>query len=118
MPGRDAISRFLHRTLGARAAHFLTRWKNILYTMVTFNLSRWKPHIVRHNIMKHIRAEVGDRLDVDKHFRPPYDPWDQRLCLRASDPVPWRVRASEPRPGADRAQNTRRRFRQRRRGFG
>ena len=81
MPGRDAISRLLHRTLGARVAHFLTRWKNILYTMFTFNLSRWKPHIVRHNILKHIREEVGDRLDVDKHFRPPYDPWDQRLCL-------------------------------------
>ena len=81
MPGRDAISRFLHRTLGARVAHFLTRWKNILYTMFIYNLSRWKPHIVRHNILKHIRAEIGDRVDVERHFRPPYDPWDQRLCL-------------------------------------
>ncbi len=81
MPARDAISRFMHKVLGARAAHFLTRWKNILYTMFTFNLSRWKPGFVRNNIMKHIRSEVGDQLDVDKHFRPPYDPWDQRLCL-------------------------------------
>ena len=69
------------KVVGARAAHFLTRWKNILYTMFTFNLSRWQPEFVRNNILKHITEEIGDKLDVEKHFRPPYDPWDQRLCL-------------------------------------
>ena len=81
LPARDSLSRWCHRWLGARAAHAVTRWKNILYTMMTYQLSRRWPSLVRRRLLAHVRELVGDRLDVDRHFNPPYEPWDQRLCL-------------------------------------
>ena len=28
-----------------------------------------------------VREELGDEFDVEKHFTPRYNPWDQRMCL-------------------------------------
>ena len=28
-----------------------------------------------------VREELGDDFDVEKHFTPRYNPWDQRMCL-------------------------------------
>jgi len=28
-----------------------------------------------------VRDELGDDFDVEKHFTPKYNPWDQRMCL-------------------------------------
>ena len=28
-----------------------------------------------------VRDELGDDFDVEKHFTPRYNPWDQRMCL-------------------------------------
>ncbi len=81
LPWRDAIANWLHRWFGARVAHWLVRWKNILYSMLIFQISRRRPAIIKKQILDHIEAEIGDRVDVKKHFQPPYNPWDQRLCL-------------------------------------
>ena len=81
LPWQDSIAKWLHRLFGARIAHWLVRWKNILYTMLIFQLSRRRPNIIRRKIIGHIEEELGDRIDVQKHFQPPYNPWDQRLCL-------------------------------------
>jgi cation diffusion facilitator CzcD-associated flavoprotein CzcO len=35
--------------------------------------------------MKKVRAEIGELVDVEKHFTPSYNPWDQRLCLVPDD---------------------------------
>ncbi|MEL6301466.1 MAG: NAD(P)/FAD-dependent oxidoreductase [Pseudomonadota bacterium] len=81
MPARDALARWCHRHLGPTLAHWLTRWKNILYTMFTYQLSRRFPDFMRRQLLSQVREAVGGKLDVDKHFSPPYKPWDQRLCL-------------------------------------
>ena len=28
-----------------------------------------------------VREELGDDFNVEKHFTPKYNPWDQRMCL-------------------------------------
>jgi cation diffusion facilitator CzcD-associated flavoprotein CzcO len=28
-----------------------------------------------------VARQLPDGFDVDRHFKPPYDPWDQRLCV-------------------------------------
>ncbi|MEL7311853.1 MAG: NAD(P)/FAD-dependent oxidoreductase [Pseudomonadota bacterium] len=81
MPARDALARWCHRHFGPRAAHWLTRWKNILYTMMVFQLSRRFPNFMRRRLIGEVRKAVAGKIDVDRHFAPPYDPWDQRLCL-------------------------------------
>lgn len=46
-----------------------------------FNLARWQPEGTKRSIAKLTRQELGPDVDVDTHFTPRYNPWDQRLCL-------------------------------------
>jgi cation diffusion facilitator CzcD-associated flavoprotein CzcO len=49
--------------------------------MYFFNLARKKPAQVKEAILKLVRGHMGPDYDVDTHFTPRYNPWDQRLCL-------------------------------------
>ena len=80
-PGVDGIADSLRRHLPARTAHTLARWKNVLLTQFSFQLSRRAPGLVKKGIRKAVIEALPDGYDVDTHFRPRYDPWDQRLCL-------------------------------------
>jgi monooxygenase len=80
MPTEDAIANFLRRHLPDRAAYALTRWKNVLRQMFFYVLSKKRPEIMKRLVNKGIRTELGEDYDL-KHFTPPYNPWDQRLCL-------------------------------------
>ncbi len=81
IPRRDAIAAWLQRKLPPKTAYKLTRWKNILRSMYLYRTSRKKPEGVRQYILKEARAKLPEGFDVEKHFSPPYDPWDQRFCL-------------------------------------
>jgi cation diffusion facilitator CzcD-associated flavoprotein CzcO len=81
LPGEDPIANFLNRTLPAKAAYAITRWKNVLVTTAFFQLSRRRPRFVKGLLRKGVMRELPAGYDVDKHFRPKYNPWDQRVCL-------------------------------------
>ena len=80
-PEEDQIAALLRRTLPAQAAYGVSRWKNVLLFMLFFQLSRRRPRFVKNLLQKHLRTELGQDFDVDTHFKPTYDPWDQRLCV-------------------------------------
>jgi cation diffusion facilitator CzcD-associated flavoprotein CzcO len=46
-----------------------------------YNLARRRPDLTKQAIIKMTREELGPDYDVDTHFAPRYNPWDQRLCL-------------------------------------
>ena len=80
-PSRDAVSLRLHERLPFRLAAWLARWRLILQGMFYFQLARSKPAQTRESILSGIRAELGEDYDIERHFKPSYDPWDQRVCL-------------------------------------
>ena len=80
-PTEDRIANALRRWLPDRLAYTLSRWKNILRQMFFFKLSRWKPEFMKRLIRKSVVNHLGEDYDVDTHFAPRYDPWDQRLCI-------------------------------------
>jgi len=57
------------------------RWKNILYAAGTYQLARVRPAIVKKALRDAAIRQLPEGFDVDRHFKPTYDPWDQRLCL-------------------------------------
>jgi cation diffusion facilitator CzcD-associated flavoprotein CzcO len=57
------------------------RWKNVLLQMASFKLSRWRPELMKKIIRQGAVRALPPGYDVDRHFAPSYDPWDQRLCL-------------------------------------
>ena len=80
VPSRDALANKLRELLGERRAYAVTRRKNILRQSLVYKLSRRFPNLVRRLIRSVNEKQVGETLDVDVHFKPRYDPWDQRLC--------------------------------------
>jgi cation diffusion facilitator CzcD-associated flavoprotein CzcO len=80
-PEEDAIANWLRRHFPAKFAYGVTRWKNVLLGMLFFNLCRRSPEKMKQRIIQLVKNELGGNYDVDRHFTPRYNPWDQRLCL-------------------------------------
>ncbi len=80
-PSRDAFSLKLRARLPFKLASSLARWRSILRSMYFYSAARSKPALVRANILAGVRAQLGADFDVERHFGPRYQPWDQRLCL-------------------------------------
>ena len=80
-PGEDSWSNALNKIFPTRLTYFLIRWKNVLRTSLGFYLSRKYPARVKERLINLVREELGDDFDVEKHFTPRYNPWDQRMCL-------------------------------------
>jgi monooxygenase len=81
MPSRDRIADALRRWLPEKAAYATVRWKNVLFSMVTYRLSRRRPETMKRLLRKGVTAQLPEGFDVDTHFTPRYNPWDQRMCL-------------------------------------
>ena len=80
-PSEDAKNKFLKKFLPIRITYFLIRWKNILYQSYMYFMAKNYPERIKKNILDLIKDDLGSDYDVDKHFTPSYNPWDQRVCL-------------------------------------
>jgi monooxygenase len=81
LPAEDRIATALRRRLPERAAYAAVRWKNVVIQSVFYQLSRRRPELVKRWIRKGVERSLPPGYDVDKHFKPRYNPWDQRMCL-------------------------------------
>jgi cation diffusion facilitator CzcD-associated flavoprotein CzcO len=81
LPARDPIADALRRRLPAKLAYALMRWKNALLMMLHFQLCRRAPNLMRRQFRRLAAKRLPPDYDLDTHLKPPYDPWDQRLCL-------------------------------------
>lgn len=80
-PDTDWIANVLGKVLPPRMSYAITRWKNITIQQWVYRRTRTSPDKVKRTLLKWVRKELGKDYDVDKHFTPDYNPWDQRLCL-------------------------------------
>ncbi len=80
-PGEDKLSQRFRRWFSEGFAYGLTRWKNVTAQAILFQLSRRYPNFVKKLLRKMVYQWMGDDFDIDTHFNPNYNPWDQRLCL-------------------------------------
>jgi monooxygenase len=81
LPARDRVAHELRARFSPLTAYTLTRWKNIALGALSYRLIRAAPRLARKLLMNHVRKRLGEDYDVDTHFAPYYDVWDQRLCL-------------------------------------
>jgi monooxygenase len=81
VPSQDRGADRLRRRLPARAAYGVVRWKKVLVTTAVFQLSRRRPRLVRSLLRRDAIRRLPAGFDVDTHFAPSYNPWDQRLCV-------------------------------------
>jgi len=81
LPAEDPLAGALRRVLSAKAVYPIMRWKSVLLTMFSFQLSRRRPEAMKAFIRKRLERHLPSGYDIDTHFNPNYNPWDQRLCL-------------------------------------
>jgi cation diffusion facilitator CzcD-associated flavoprotein CzcO len=95
MPGEDPIAGVLRRVLPLKAAYAVIRWKNVLIQMATYKLSKSRPTFVKKLIRRSNERLLPAGYDIDKHFKPRYNPWDQRMCLVPNGDLFKSIRAGE-----------------------
>jgi cation diffusion facilitator CzcD-associated flavoprotein CzcO len=81
LPARDPLADLVRRLLPPKLAYPIVRWKNVIVTTLFFQLSRRRPRLVKSWIRKGVEKALPPGYDVDTHFKPRYNPWDQRMCL-------------------------------------
>lgn len=80
LPAKDPIANWLKKYLPSKMAYKLVRRKNILLQRLFWLYCQKYPNHAKAYIRKHIAKRLPPDFDLDKHFTPPYNPWDQRLC--------------------------------------
>ncbi|HEV2837094.1 MAG TPA: NAD(P)/FAD-dependent oxidoreductase [Pyrinomonadaceae bacterium] len=79
-PAEDKIAIWLRRILPDNPAYALARWKNVLSATFFYNLARKRPQLFKWMVARGVRKHLAEEYD-SKHFTPPYNPWDQRMCF-------------------------------------
>ena len=80
LPAEDRIANRLRKFLPGKLAYALTRWKNVRLSKYFYNRARTQPEKVKAWLINMVRQQLPN-VDVEKHFTPSYNPWDQRMCL-------------------------------------
>lgn len=81
LPSKDPIALALRKVLPSRVAYSVTRVKNAVTAIGMYVLCQRYPKFMRKRIRKLQEGWLPAGYDLDTHFTPKYNPWDQRLCL-------------------------------------
>ena len=81
LPSNDRVGGLLRTVLNDDRAYAITRRKNIAQSGALYKLFRRFPKQARGLIRRVNVSQLPPGYDVDAHFSPSYDPWDQRLCV-------------------------------------
>ncbi len=82
LPSRDdGFDRLVARRVPQRVASFVSRWRGINRSLISYRISRRRPEVMKSILRHQAKKRLPADYDVDRHFGPTYDPWDQRLCI-------------------------------------
>ncbi|MEL6687703.1 MAG: NAD(P)/FAD-dependent oxidoreductase [Pseudomonadota bacterium] len=81
MPSEDPIMKVTSKIMPESWSFAFNRWKNRMLAGSVYRRAKANPERARRNIRKRAVKALGKDYPVDVHFNPPYDPWDQRLCI-------------------------------------
>ncbi len=80
VPSKDKIANTLPKLLGKKRAYAITRRKNMAKQRTIFRFCQRYPDAAR-RLIRHLNAkQLPKGYPVDEHFKPAYNPWDQRMC--------------------------------------
>jgi monooxygenase len=77
----DPVYHAAKRVAGPARAHRITRRKNLVVDDLVYRALRRFPARASKFIRSSAAKQLPQDYEVDIHFNPPYDPWDQRLCV-------------------------------------
>jgi cation diffusion facilitator CzcD-associated flavoprotein CzcO len=75
------LSAVARKVLPRKASHLIIRMYYALVEAVIWFFSRRAPGFVKWLLRRTATRNLPDGYDIDTHFKPRYNPWDQRMCL-------------------------------------
>ena len=81
LPAEDPFAAALRKRLPTRMVYPLVRWKNVALQSLSYQFARRRPEKMKEMLRSGIEKQLPAGYDIDRHFTPRYNPWDQRLCL-------------------------------------
>lgn len=69
------------KVLPRKMAHHIIRFTMACYEGIIWFLARKTPPVLKWLLRRTAVQNLPAGYPVDTHFKPPYEPWDQRLCL-------------------------------------
>ncbi|WP_156688365.1 flavin-containing monooxygenase [Mycobacterium sp. Marseille-P9652] len=75
------VAAVARKVLPRKPAHLVVRMYSALAEATFFALSRKAPRFVKWLLRRIAISNLPPGYDVDVHFKPRYNPWDQRMCL-------------------------------------
>jgi cation diffusion facilitator CzcD-associated flavoprotein CzcO len=80
VPGENPVVGALQRILPDKVAGAAVRWAHALGAQALYELSQRYPTPVKRLLRFGVRIQLPRGYDIDTHFSPHYDPWDERMC--------------------------------------
>jgi cation diffusion facilitator CzcD-associated flavoprotein CzcO len=71
----------IRKVLPLKVAHWIVRWRNAIIGAVLWLVARRAPEFSKRVLRRIAERNLPEGYDIDTHFKPPYNPWDQRLCF-------------------------------------
>lgn len=71
----------IRKVLPRRVSHWIVRWVMSLFGSLLWLVSRRAPEFSKRLLRGVAEKNLPENYDIDTHFTPPYDPWDQRMCF-------------------------------------
>ena len=80
-PARSGFADRLRSWFPDKVAYSIVRWRNILLGIALFSFCQRRPEAAKRLFLKGVEKQLGPDYDVQTHFNPRYNPWEQRMCL-------------------------------------
>ena len=81
LPAVDPSAKLLQKVLPDMVAHRITRGKNIAIMYGFWTLAKRRPRWIRALLRKLAQRRLPKGYELDVHFKPAYNPWDERMCF-------------------------------------
>jgi cation diffusion facilitator CzcD-associated flavoprotein CzcO len=80
LPEKSPAVAVLRKLLPPRQAGTAAKWLHAFLSQAFYQVSRKYPKLVRRMLAKGLARQLPPGYDIETHFTPRYDPWDQRFC--------------------------------------
>lgn len=80
LPAVDELGQRLRRWFSPQLAYDINRGFRTFFQQFFFRFARTRPKAFSRRLMKRLEEQLPKET-IEKHFTPPYKPWEQRLCL-------------------------------------
>ncbi|MGH3674255.1 MAG: flavin-containing monooxygenase [Mycobacterium sp.] len=77
----EPTANLIRKVFPRKVAHWIVRWRNALIGALLWEIARKAPEFSKRFLRRIAERNLPAGYDIDTHFKPPYNPWDQRLCF-------------------------------------